>query len=184
MRKEIIEAKRIIIKVGTSTLIYPNGNINLGAIDQLAFVLSDLRNQGKEIVLVSSGAVGVGMHKMNLAKRPNTIPAQQAIAAIGQAELMNIYNQRFSAYGQQTAQILVTRDVIDYPESRKNVVNTLEQLLAMGTIPIVNENDTVAVDELDHSTKFGDNDQLSAIVTKLIAADLLIILSDIDGFYS
>ncbi|AZP93870.1 glutamate 5-kinase [Enterococcus mundtii] len=184
MRKEIIEAKRIIIKVGTSTLIYPNGNINLGAIDQLAFVLSDLRNQGKEIVLVSSGAVGVGMHKMNLTKRPTTIPAQQAIAAIGQAELMNIYNQRFSVYGQQTAQILVTRDVIDYPESRKNVVNTLEQLLAMGTIPIVNENDTVAVDELDHPTKFGDNDQLSAIVTKLIVADLLIILSDIDGFYS
>ncbi|MWO10693.1 glutamate 5-kinase, partial [Escherichia coli] len=147
-------------------------------------VLSDLRNQGKEVVLVSSGAVGVGMHKMNQATRPTTIPEQQAIAAIGQAELMNIYNQRFSVYNQQTAQILVTRDVIDFPQSRVNVINTLEQLLAMGTIPIVNENDTVAVDELEHTTKFGDNDQLSAIVTKLITADLLIVLSDIDGFYS
>ncbi|HCB27460.1 MAG TPA: gamma-glutamyl kinase, partial [Enterococcus sp.] len=168
MRKEVIKANRIVIKVGTSTLIYPNGTINLAAIDQLAFVLSDLHNRGKEVVLVSSGAVGVGMHKMNRSTRPATIPEQQAIAAIGQAELMNIYNQRFTVYNQQTAQILVTRDVIDFPESRKNVVNTLEQLLAMGTIPIVNENDTVAVDELDHLTKFGDNDQLSAIVTKLI----------------
>ena len=138
MRKEVTKAKRIVIKVGTSTLIYPNGNINLAAIDQLAFVLSDLRNQGKEVVLVSSGAVGVGMHKMNQATRPTTIPEQQAIAAIGQAELMNIYNQRFSVYNQQTAQILVTRDVIDFPQSRVNVINTLEQLLAMGTIPIVN----------------------------------------------
>ena len=184
MRKEVIKANRIVIKVGTSTLIYPNGTINLAAIDQLAFVLSDLHNRGKEVVLVSSGAVGVGMHKTNRSIRPATIPEQQAIAAIGQAELMNIYNQRFTVYNQQTAQILVTRDVIDFPESRKNVVNTLEQLLAMGTIPIVNENDTVAVDELDHLTKFGDNDQLSAIVTKLINADLLIVLSDIDGFYS
>ena len=111
------------------------------------------------------------------------IPEQQATAAVGQAELMNIYNQRFSVYNQQTAQILVTRDVVDYPESRKNVRNTLEQLLIMDTIPIVNENDTVAVDELDHLTKFGDNDQLSAIMAKLVAADLLIVLSDIDGFY-
>ncbi|MBF8808697.1 MAG: glutamate 5-kinase [Enterococcus lacertideformus] len=184
MRKEITTAKRIVIKVGTSTLIYPTCNINLAAIDQLAFVLSDLRNRGKEVVLVSSGAVGMGMHKMKHTKQPSTIPEQQAIAAIGQAELMNIYNQCFNVYNQQTAQILVTRDVIDFPQSRINVINTLEQLLAMKTIPIVNENDTVAIDELDHSTKFGDNDQLSAIVTELISADLLIILSDIDGFYS
>ncbi|MBO0432611.1 glutamate 5-kinase [Enterococcus sp. DIV0660C] len=184
MRKELTQAKRIIIKVGTSTLIYPNGKVNLAAIDQLAFVLTDLRNRGKEIILVSSGAVGVGMTKMNLNKRPQTIPEQQAIAAIGQGELINIYNQRFATYGQQTAQVLVTRDVIDFPESRKNVTNTLEQLFSLGVIPIVNENDTVAVDELDHSTKFGDNDQLSAIVTQLVTADLLIVLSDIDGFYS
>ena len=184
MRKEVKKAKRIVIKVGPSPLVYPNGIINLAAIDQLAFVLSDLHNRGKEVILVSSGAVGVGMHKMNQTKRPTTIPEQQAIAAIGQGELMNIYNQRFNVYNQQIAQILVTRDVIDFPQSRRNVINTLEQLLAMGTIPIVNENDTVAIDELDHSTKFGDNDQLSAIMTNLIAADLLIILSDINGFYS
>ena len=113
MRKEIKNAKRIIVKVGTSTLIYPNGNINLAAIDQLAFVLSDLRNRGKEVILVSSGAVGVGMHKLHLSERSTLIPEQQAAAAVGQAELMNIYNQRFSVYNQQTAQILVTRDVVD-----------------------------------------------------------------------
>ena len=177
MRKEIKNAKRIIVKVGTSTLIYPNGNINLAAIDQLAFVLSDLRNRGKEVILVSSGAVGVGMHKLHLSERPTLIPEQQAAAAVGQAELMNIYNQRFSVYNQQTAQILVTRDVVDYPESRKNVRNTLEQLLIMDTIPIVNENDTVAVDELDHLTKFGDNDQLSAIMANLSRQTFCIVLS-------
>ena len=184
MRQSLQSAKRIVIKVGTSSLIHPNGMINLAAIDELAFVLTDLRNKGKEIILVSSGAVGVGMHQLNLSKRPTSIPEQQAVAAVGQAALMNIYNHRFISYSQQTAQILLTRDVIEFPESRQNVINTLEQLLAMGIIPIINENDTVAVDELDHSTKFGDNDQLSAIVAQLIYADVLIMLSDIDGFYS
>ncbi len=146
-------------------------------------VLTDLKIQGKEIVLVSSGAIGVGMNKLHLESRPATIPAQQAVAAVGQAELMNIYNQRFLTYSQQTAQVLLTRDIVEFPESRKNVVNTLEQLLQMGIIPIINENDTVAIDELDHQTKFGDNDQLSAIVTQLVKGDLLIMLSDIDGFY-
>src|SRR5699024_182662 len=130
------------------------GTINLSAVDELAFVLTDLKNQGKEVILVSSGAIGVGMHQLNLAKRPTSIPEQQAVAAVGQAALMNIYAQRFMSYSQQTAQILLTRDVIEYPESRKNVINTLEQLLDMGIIPIINENDTVAIDELDHSTKF------------------------------
>lgn len=184
MRKHLLEAQRIVVKVGTSTLIYPNGTINLGAIDQLAFVLSDLNNQGKEVILVSSGAIGVGLNKLNLEKRPKTIPKQQAVAAVGQTELMNIYNQRFLTYSQQTGQVLMTRDVTEYPESRRNVTNTLEQLLKMNVIPIVNENDTVSVDELDHLTKFGDNDQLSAIVTQLTNADALIMLSDIDGFYS
>lgn len=184
MRTTLASAKRIVIKVGTSTLIYPNGNVNLAAIDQLAFVLADLTNQGKELILVSSGAIGVGLNKLNLTERPASIPEQQAVAAVGQAALMDIYNQRFSTYGQQSAQILLTRDVIEYPESRQNVTNTLEQLLRMNVIPIVNENDTVAVDELDHATKFGDNDQLSAIVSQLTQADLLIMLSDIDGFYS
>lgn len=184
MRKQLQKANRIVIKVGTSTLIYPNGNINLSAIDQLAFTLADLRNRGKEIILVSSGAIGVGLNKLTMDKRPPTIPEQQAVAAVGQAELMNIYNQRFLTYSQQIAQLLLTRDVIEYPESRKNVTNTMEQLLQMGIIPVINENDTVAIDELDHITKFGDNDQLSAIVAQLIQADALIMLSDIDGFFS
>ncbi|EHS7923497.1 glutamate 5-kinase [Enterococcus faecalis] len=184
MRNKLQQAKRIVIKVGTSSLIYPNGNINLKAIDQLAFTLSDLSNQGKEIILVSSGAIGVGLNKLNLSVRPTTIPEQQAVAAVGQAELMNIYNQRFSTYSQQMAQVLLTRDVIEYPESRNNVTNTFEQLLKMNIIPIVNENDTVAIEELDHLTKFGDNDQLSAIVCQIVQADLLVMLSDIDGFFS
>jgi glutamate 5-kinase len=184
MRTILKKAKRIVIKVGTSSLIYPNGKINLGAIDQLAFTLSDLQNQDKELILVSSGAIGVGLHKLHLTERPTKIPEQQAVAAVGQAELMNIYSQRFLTYSQQIAQILLTRDVIDYPESRKNVANTMEQLLQMGIIPVVNENDTVAVEELDHLTTFGDNDQLSAIVCQLVQADALIMLSDIDGFYS
>jgi glutamate 5-kinase len=182
-RQKITQAKRIVIKIGTSSLLYPNGKINLEAIDELAFVLTDLENQGKEVLLVSSGAIGAGLHKLQLPTRPTSIPEQQAVAAVGQAELMNIYNQRFVTYGQNIAQVLLTRDVIEYPESRQNVVNTLEQLLKMHIIPIVNENDTVAVDELDHETKFGDNDQLSAIVALLVKADVLIMLSDIDGFY-
>ncbi|MBP1047031.1 glutamate 5-kinase [Enterococcus sp. BWM-S5] len=184
MRKQLKNAKRIVIKVGTSTLIYPNGNINLKAIDQLAFTLTDLKNQGKEIILVSSGAIGVGLNKLNMDQRPPTIPEQQAVASVGQTELMNIYNHRFSIYSQQIGQLLLTRDVIEFPESRRNVVNTMEQLLQMGIVPIINENDTVAIDELDHLTKFGDNDQLSAIVTQLINADALVMLSDIDGFFS
>lgn len=184
MRDYIQSAKRVVIKVGTSTLIYPNGNINLGAINQLAFALTDLRNQGKEIILVSSGAIGVGLNKLKLKSRPKTIPEQQAVAAVGQAALMDIYNQRFMTYGQQVGQILLTRDVVVFPESRQNVTNTFNSLLKLSVIPIVNENDTVAVDELDHLTKFGDNDLLSAIVTEVTAADLLIMLSDIDGFYT
>lgn len=184
MRESLQTKKRIVVKIGTSSLIYPNGNINLSGIDELAFVLTDLQNQGKEIILVSSGAIGVGMNKLNVKERPREIPEQQAVAAVGQSELMTIYNQRFQTYSQQTAQLLLTRDIIEFPQSRQNVCNTLEQLIAMGIIPIINENDTVAVDELDHLTKFGDNDQLSAIVAELIDADLLIMLSDIDGFYS
>lgn len=184
MRKFIKEVKRVVIKIGTTSLIHPNGKVNFSGIDQLAFVLTDLTNQGKEILLVSSGAIGVGLDKLHLEKRPNDIPQQQAIAAVGQFELMHYYNQRFFAYNQQTAQVLMTRDIVEFPKSRRNVINTLEQLLSMGIIPIINENDTVAVDELDHATKFGDNDQLSAIVAEITNADLLIMLSDIDGFYS
>ena len=184
IREKLKNSKRIVIKIGTSSLIYPNGNINLSSIDELAFVLADLSNQGKEVILVTSGAIGVGMNQLQLKTRPSTIPEQQAVASLGQATLMNIYSQRLASYGKLAGQVLLTRDVIEYPESRKNVTNTLEQLLQMKIIPIINENDTVSVDELDHLTKFGDNDQLSAIVAQLTQADLLVMLSDIDGFYS
>lgn len=183
LRKQIKKSKRIVVKVGTSTLMYPNGAINLQQMEKLSFVLSDLRNSGKEVILVSSGAIGVGLARLNLTKRPVTIPEQQAIAAVGQTELMSLYSQFFYHYGHQVGQVLLTKDVIDFPVSRKNTINTFEQLLAKKIIPIVNENDTVSVEELDHLTRFGDNDTLSAIVLELTEADLLIMLSDIDGFY-
>lgn len=179
-----LRAKRVVIKVGTSTLVYPDGAINLRAIDQLAFVISAMRHRGREVVLVSSGAIGVGLNYMGLKQRPKLIPEQQAIAAIGQSELISIYKERFAIYEQKIGQLLLTRDIFVYPESHRNVLNTFEALLQQNIVPIVNENDTVAVDELDHETKFGDNDQLSAIVATNIGADLLIMLSDIDGFYT
>ncbi|WP_306293712.1 glutamate 5-kinase [Marinilactibacillus piezotolerans] len=183
MRQSLTQSNRIVIKVGTSTIMYPNGSINLQRMEKLAFVLSDLKNQGKQVILVSSGAIGVGLARMNLTERPVTIPEQQAIAAIGQTELMNLYSQFFYHYGHQVGQVLLTKDVIDFPVSRENTANTFEQLLIKNVIPIVNENDTVSVEELDHLTRFGDNDTLSAIVLEITDADLLILLSDIDGFY-
>ncbi|MGY0400515.1 glutamate 5-kinase [Carnobacterium jeotgali] len=183
-RKLLASCKRIVVKVGTSTIMYPNGTINLQRLEKLAFVLSDLKNQGKEIILVSSGAVGVGLSRLQLTERPKTIPEQQAVASVGQTELMNLYSKFFFGYGQIVGQVLMTRDIIEFPTSRLNAINTFEQLLLKGIIPIVNENDTVAVDELDHLTKFGDNDRLSAVVSEITSADLLIMLSDIDGFYN
>lgn len=182
-RHSLTQSNRIVVKVGTSTIMYPNGSINLQRLEKLAFVLSDLKNQGKQVILVSSGAIGVGLSRMNLTERPVTIPEQQAIAAIGQTELMNLYSQFFYHYGHQVGQVLLTKDVIDFPVSRENTANTFEQLLIKNVIPIVNENDTVSVEELDHLTRFGDNDTLSAIVLEITNADLLILLSDIDGFY-
>ncbi|WP_334352006.1 glutamate 5-kinase [Companilactobacillus sp. HBUAS56257] len=183
--KRQIYADRIVVKVGTSTLIHHNSKINSTVIKQLAKVLSTLKKDGKDVVLVSSGAIGVGMGVLGLEQRPVKISKQQAVAAVGQAELMQIYNEAFHEYGMSVAQMLITKDIIDYPESHTNVMNSFQELLSMdNTIPIVNENDTVTVSELDHHTKFGDNDQLSAIVTNLVDADLLIMLSDIDGFYS
>ena len=179
MRK--LHAKRVVIKVGTSTLVYPDGSINLRAIDQLAFVISAMRHRGREVVLVSSWAIGVGLYYMGLKQRPKAIPEQQAIAAIGQTELISIYKERFAIYEQKIGQLLLTRDIFVYPKSHHNVLNTFEALLKQNVVPIVNENDTVAVDELDHETKFGDNDRLSAIVATNIGADLLIMLSDMMG---
>lgn len=183
MNHRSIEANRIVVKVGTSSLIHPNGAVNLETFDQLAYTLSALNNQGKELILVSSGAIGVGLNKMHLKKRPSEIGAQQALAAIGQSELMTLFTQRFNHYLTDIAQVLLTHDIFDYPKSNKYVMDTFNCLLKDNVIPIVNENDTVATDELDHKTTFGDNDQLSAIVASHVNADLLIVLSDIDGFY-
>jgi len=184
-RDAIKQAKRIVIKVGTSTLTYDNGKVNFTRIDKLARVLSDLLNQDKEVVLVSSGAIGVGVGKLKLSKKPETVPEKQAVAAVGQCELMHIYSKFFSEYGHMVGQILLTRDVIEENHTRHNVINTFETLLISGIVPIVNENDSVSIDEIEYGEKrlFGDNDTLSAIVASLVKADLLIILSDIDGFY-
>lgn len=182
-RENLKNAKRIIVKVGTSTLTYDNGNINLYRIEKLTRVISDIVNSGKEIVLVSSGAIGVGVNKLKLKEKPVTIREKQAVAAVGQCELMHIYSKFFSEYSHTVGQVLLTRDVIEDDHTRKNVINTFETLLEKKIIPIVNENDTVSIDEIENIVKFGDNDNLSAIVSVLTNADLLIILSDIDGFY-
>lgn len=176
--------QRLVVKIGTSSLIHANGKVNLQAIDQLSYTLTGLVNEGKQVILVSSGAIGVGMGQLGLTTRPREIQVQQALASLGQSELMTVYQQRFAVYGQKISQILLTHDVLDFPESREHVHHTMEQLLEWGVIPVVNENDTVAVDELDHRTRFGDNDQLSAIVATRSNADLLVMLSDIDGFYT
>ncbi|MDO5038295.1 glutamate 5-kinase [Clostridium sp.] len=183
IRKEIKNSKRIVVKVGTSTLTYENGNINLTRIEKLARVISDLMNSGKEVVLVTSGAIGVGSSKLKLKEKPQSIREKQAVAAIGQCELMHIYSKFFGEYSHTVGQVLLTRDVVEDDHIRNNVCNTFNTLLEMGIVPIVNENDTVAIDEIENIVKFGDNDNLSAIVAGLVNADLLIILSDIDGFY-
>lgn len=177
------DVKRVVVKIGTSSLILPNGQTNLKTIDALAFVLSTLNHQGYEIALVSSGAIGVGLTSLGLTKRPAEIAKQQALASIGQTELMRMYSQRFLDYQTKVAQLLLTRDVLHFPVSRQHVLTTLDTLLGDHIIPIINENDSVAVDELDHHTTFSDNDELSALVATRIHADLLIVLSDIDAFY-
>ncbi len=182
-RVELRDSKRIVVKVGTSTLTYDNGKVNFPRIDKLARAISDLVNQGREVVLVTSGAIGIGVGKLKLKEKPKPIPLQQAVAAVGQCELMHIYSKMFSDYGHIVAQILLTRDVVEDDHRRQNVINTFENLLEREIIPIVNENDTVSIEELKNLKNFGDNDTLSAIVADLVRADLLIILSDIDGFY-
>jgi len=183
MAKRAMQCKRLVVKIGTSSLIHPNGKVNLQTIDRLAYALTAMNNQGYELVLVTSGAIGVGMAELGMSKRPAVIAEQQALAAIGQSELMTLYTQRFSDYGAKIGQLLLTHDVFDYPMNRQHVLDTIDALLAQQVIPVINENDSVAVDELDHRTTFGDNDQLSALVAKQIGADLLVVLSDIDGLY-
>ncbi|MGL5646633.1 MAG: glutamate 5-kinase [Clostridium sp.] len=182
-RKEIRKAKRIVIKVGTSTLTHGTGSIHLRRIERLAMVISDLMNEGKEVILVTSGAIGVGTSKLKLKERPQTIREKQAVAAVGQCELMHIYSKFFGDFSHVVGQVLLTRDVVEDEHIRENVCNTFETLLGMRILPIVNENDTVSIDEIENIVRFGDNDNLSAIVASLVKADLLIILSDIDGFY-
>lgn len=174
------KCRRIVVKVGSSTLTHPTGALDLRRIEKLAKTLSDLKNTGKEVVLVSSGAVSAGIAKSALGHRPYSLEEKQAMASIGQSELMKIYDRFFSDFGHKVAQILMTRDVIDNPTRRTAAENTFNTLLKMGCIPIVNENDAVSTDEL---TKFGGNDILSAHVANLCRADILINLSDIDGLY-
>lgn len=173
------EAKRIVVKVGTSTLTYETGKTNIRRMMKLVSVLSDLLNSGIEVVLVTSGAIGVGVGKLGLKERPKDTPGRQAAATVGQCELMFMYDKLFGEYGHTVGQLLITRGDIDNDERRGNLINTFEQLFEYGAIPIVNENDSVAVEEI----VFGDNDSLSAIVAKLVKADALIILTDIDGLF-
>lgn len=179
----ITDAKRLVVKVGTSTLTYENGKLNIRAIESLCKVLSDLQNSGKEVVLVSSGAIGVGVGKLGLRERPRETQEKQAVAAVGQCELMFIYDKLFGEYNRTVAQVLLTRDIMMNEHSKQNVINTFKTLIHMDIIPVVNENDTVAIDELV-GANFGDNDTLSAIVATIVDADLLVMLTDIDGLYT
>lgn len=171
---------RIVVKIGTSSLSYANGRMNFHSISKLAYVLSAIRRQGVQVVLVTSGAIGVGSGRVGLTERPRELAKKQALAAVGQAELMKIYQKFFEEYNQMVAQVLLTKDVVSIPSRNLNAKRTLLKLLDMDIIPIINENDTIATYEIE----FGDNDTLSAIVASLLEADLLVMLSDIDGLYS
>ena len=179
--RKISERRRIVVKVGTSTLTHhKTGRLNIRRVEQLVKTLADIYNAGHEVILVSSGAIGLGMGKLGFVEKPKDTPGKQACAAVGQCELMNLYDNLFSDYSITVAQILLTRYIL-LEERRKNVENALERLLSVGVIPIVNENDTVAIDELE--LEMGENDSLAAVVATLANADLLIIMSDIDGLY-
>ncbi|WP_281519482.1 glutamate 5-kinase [Acidaminococcus timonensis] len=179
-RKKIAEAKRIVVKVGTNTITYPNGKINYEKIEKMARILTDFQNQGREMILVSSGAGAAGVGRMGLEAKPKTIPGKQACAAVGQGILMHIYERIFGEYGQVVAQVLLTKNDMVNRHSYANARNALQEMISWGVIPIINENDVVAIDEF----KIGDNDNLSALVASLADADLDILLSDIDGLYT
>lgn len=180
-RKKISQKERIVIKVGTSSLVHEEtGDIDLLRMEQLVRIICDLKNKGKEVVLVSSGAIGVGRKALGLKKRPGTLPVKQACASVGQALLMMMYQKLFREYNHIASQILMTKHTLVREESYFNAKNTFHQLLAMDVIPIVNENDTISTSEIE----IGDNDTLSAVVASLCDADLLILMSDIDGLYT
>ena len=171
---------RIVVKVGTSTLAHSTGRLNIRRVEELVKVLSDLKNAGHQVILVSSGAIGMGVGKLNLPGKPADMPTKQAAAAVGQCELMYTYDRLFTQYNHTVAQILLTGEDIDHEERRHNFENTLFRLLELGALPIINENDTVAIAEI----KVGDNDTLGAIVACCVEADLLVLLSDIEGLYT
>lgn len=169
----------MVVKVGTSTLTYDTGKTNIRRMHKLVSVLSDLVNSGLEVALVTSGAIGVGVGKLGLAQRPADTPGRQAAATVGQCELMFMYDKLFGEYGHTVGQLLMTKSDVENPERRQNLQNAFEKIFEFGAIPIINENDSVAVEEI----VYGDNDSLSATVAKLIGADALMILTDIDGLY-
>jgi glutamate 5-kinase len=179
-RNTLKHKNRIVVKIGTSTLSYLNGRLNFQLVEKLAKVISEIKQRGIQIALVSSGSIGIGAGRIGLTSKPDKLAKKQALAAIGQAELIKIYQKFFEDNNQIVAQVLLTKDIVTIPMKRKNAKNTLKKLLSMGIIPIINENDTIATNEIE----FGDNDTLSAYVAELIEADLLIMLSDINGLYS
>ncbi len=178
---------RIVVKVGTSTLTHEGGKLNFRSFDSLARVLSDIHNMGNDVILVSSGAIAVGACKLLMTQRPKELSLKQAAAAVGQCELMHLYDKFFGEYGQTVAQILLTGDDVGCPEIKQNLINTFNALLELGIIPVVNENDSVSYAEIEAHTQehkvFGDNDTLSAVVAVLCSADKLVLLSDIDGLF-
>mgnify|MGYP000798264931 CR=1 FL=1 len=180
-REDLRDKKRIVVKIGSSSITHPEtGALNLTKLEILVRELCDLKNAGKDVILVSSGAIAVGRQTIGFHHRPKNVAEKQACAAIGQAQLMMIYQKLFSEYGHQAAQVLMTKDTMMDNLSRRNARNTFDELLALGVIPIVNENDTVSTYEI----QFGDNDTLSAIVAALVGAYMLLLLSDIDGLYT
>ena len=184
-RQSLKDKQRVVIKIGSASLTHPQtGELTLMKIEKLIRVISDLRGEGRDVVLVSSGAIAAGRQALGHHRRPDSLAEKQAFAAVGQARLMMVYQKLFAEYNQTAAQVLLTKDTMVNDSSRYNAQNTFDELLNLGAIPIVNENDTVSTSEIPYVDSFGDNDRLSAIVAALIGADLLILLSDIDGLYS
>ena len=185
IREAVKDKKRIVIKIGSSSLMHnETGRLNLGKIEKLVRTIVDIKNSGKDVVLVSSGAIAVGRMAIGLNEKPDDLPVKQACAAFGQAKLMMVYQKIFAEYSTTAAQVLMTKATVMNDKSRRNAQNTFNELLNLGAVPIVNENDTVSTYEIKQVQTFGDNDRLSAIVTSIIDADLLILLSDIDGLYT
>ncbi len=185
VRARLKDKKRIVVKIGSSSLMYADtGLLNIGKVEKLARILADLRNAGNDVCLVSSGAISTGRNSLTTNNNSNTLSFKQACAAIGQAKLIAHYQRFFAEYSINTAQVLLTEIILADEESRVNALNTFNELFKLGAIPVVNENDSISTEEIKYVHTFGDNDRLSAIVAKLVDADLLIILSDIDGMYT